>query len=109
MTGSIPTELSNLSSLRRLWLSENQLTGSIPSQLGGLSMLTQLNLHTNQLSGDIPAALGDLSDTLTRLRLGGNTGLTGCIPAALYVEDDPATTNVVEDGDLDELGLPTCQ
>ena len=35
------------------------------------------------MSDAIPSELGDLADTLTRLRLGDNTGLTGCVPAAL--------------------------
>ena len=102
LTGSIPTELGSLPNLTRLWLSQNHrvdvpgsgLTGSIPSSLGNLSMLTQLNLHTNRLTGAIPSDLGDLGDTLTRLRLGGNTGLTGCVPAALAAathDDDLAS------------------
>ena len=83
LTGSIPSQLGSLSKLQKLWLSQNRLTGLIPESLGGLSSLTQLNLHTNQLSGEFPSALGALGDTLTSLRLTGNTGLTGCVPAAL--------------------------
>ena len=83
LTGSIPSQLGSLSKLQKLWLSQNRLTGLIPESLGGLSSLTQLNLHTNQLSGEFPLELDDLGDTLTRLRLTGNTGLTGCVPAAL--------------------------
>ena len=75
-------------------MSNNRLTGSIPAELGDLSSLQQLNLHTNQLSGDIPSALGNLAN-LTRLRIGGvdgnrgNTGLTGCVPSALRDATDP--------------------
>ena len=104
LTGSIPTELGSLPNLTRLWLSENRLTGSIPSSLGSFSMLTQLNLHTNRLTGAIPSDLGDLGDTLTRLRLGGNTGLTGCVPAALAAathDDDLAAAGA--------NGLGICQ
>lgn len=42
------------------------------------------------MSGAIPSDLGDLADTLTRLRLGDNTGLTGCVPAALAGAADAA-------------------
>ena len=83
LSGTIPRQLGSLGELTRLWVSTNNLTGPIPSELRMLGKLQSLNLHTNQLTGDIPAELGDLGDTLTRLRLGGNTGLTGCVPAAL--------------------------
>ena len=54
LTEPIPTELAQLSSLRRLSLHSNQLTGKIPSQLGSLTNLTYLNLRGNQLTGEIP-------------------------------------------------------
>ena len=46
----------------------------------------------------IPAELGNLAN-LERIRLAGNPGLTGCIPAALR---DVATN------DFDDLALPFC-
>ena len=42
-------------------LSDNQLSGSIPAQLGNLSSLESLYLSFNQLSGSIPKELGNLS------------------------------------------------
>ena len=57
LTGEIPAELGNLSSLRR-----NQLTGEIPAELGNLSNLQALWLRRNQLTGEIPAELGNLSN-----------------------------------------------
>ena len=80
-TGSIPSDLGDLSSLSTLNLSENSLTGSIPSELGGLSSLETLNLSGNQLSGAIPSDLGGLS-SLKTLNLSGNQ-LTGTIPSDL--------------------------
>ena len=68
MTGPIPSELSNLANLTRLYLSGNQLTGAIPTELGNLSSLTNLSLGTNQLTGAIPTELGNLS-SLTNLSL----------------------------------------
>ena len=81
LTGTIPSELGNLSSLASLILRNNQLTGSIPSELGDLSTLTHLYLSSNRLTGTIPVELGDLS-TLTHLYLSSNQ-LTGSIPAEL--------------------------
>jgi len=81
LSGSVPSELGNLSSLTRLWLYQNQLTGNIPPELGDLSSLQWLNLWDNQLTGSIPPELGDLS-SLQHLNLIGNQ-LTGTIPPEL--------------------------
>ena len=81
LTGEIPTELGNLSNLRTLILSGNQLTGEISTELGNLSNLQTLWLVTNQLTGKIPTELANLSNLQT-LDLGGNQ-LTGEIPAEL--------------------------
>ena len=109
--------MGRLTALRVLRLSENQLTGPIPPELGALDNLNHLYLNDNQLSGAIPDELaflweGELTvviqgnggglagaTTLTRVFLGGNAGLVGCIPSALW--------GVLEH-DLDDLGLPDC-
>jgi hypothetical protein len=81
LSGIIPPELENLSSLRYLYLGGNELSGSIPPELGSMSTLWYLSLHTNHLSGSIPPELGNLPE-LTNLRLSGNQ-LGGEIPAEL--------------------------
>ena len=48
---SWPPELGNLTSLRFLHMTNNQLSGSIPAELGTLTNLTILELTNNQLSG----------------------------------------------------------
>lgn len=42
LTGTIVTEIGNLSNLVELWLEDNQLTGSLPDTLGNLGELGAL-------------------------------------------------------------------
>ena len=81
LSGSIPAELGNLTSLEYLYLNYNQLTGAIPSELGNLTILKRLNLSINRLTGSIPPQLGNLT-SLEYLYLNNNE-LTGSIPPEL--------------------------
>ena len=81
LSGDIPVALGRLASLEQLSLGDNQLTGGIPAELGDLASLTILSLASNDLSGEIPAELGQLA-SLEQLSLGDNQ-LTGEIPAEL--------------------------
>ena len=81
LTGSIPSELGNLTSLESLALGYNQLTGPIPPQLGQLTKLWQLHLAETGLTGEIPPELGQLT-RLEFLTLSVNH-LTGTIPPQL--------------------------
>ena len=74
-------------------LSYNELTGSIPSEIGNLTNLTYLNLEDNQLTGSIPPEIGNLTkldegfDWLFSNEKGGlflsNNQLTGVIPESI--------------------------
>ncbi|MCY4577435.1 MAG: DVUA0089 family protein [Chloroflexi bacterium] len=81
LSGEIPSELGNLSSLTGLYLYNNDLSGEIPPELGSLTSLTELSLSRNGLNGEIPPELGSLSN-LTGLSLSRN-GLSGEIPSEL--------------------------
>ncbi|KAM3681916.1 hypothetical protein ACJW31_12G034500 [Castanea mollissima] len=61
LTGEIPLELGQLSSIHAMNLSYNQLTGSIPRTFSNLTQLESLDLSHNNLSGEIPTALIDLT------------------------------------------------
>ncbi|XP_062155028.1 receptor-like protein 15 isoform X3 [Alnus glutinosa] len=61
LTGRIPPELGDLSSIHSLNLSYNQLTGFISQNFSNLYQLESLDLSHNNLSGEIPSVLIDLS------------------------------------------------
>ena len=81
ITGSIPREISKASSLSILVLAGNKLAGAIPAEMGQMGSLTDLELHSNSLNGAIPPELGKLYN-LTILYLHNNQ-LTGKIPSEL--------------------------
>ena len=56
LTGPVPPELGNLTTLEELWLDGNKLSGPVPAELGQLVNLQELNLEDNELSGSIPPA-----------------------------------------------------
>ncbi|GLJ28343.1 hypothetical protein SUGI_0557080 [Cryptomeria japonica] len=78
LTGTIPPQLSQLSHLRLLWLNDNQLEGTIPPDLSACRSLYYLMLSFNKLHGSIPPQLSLLT-SLKYLALGNNS-LTGTIP-----------------------------
>ena len=86
LTGSIPSEIGNLTNLTELNLYGNQLTGSIPPEIGNLTNLTYMNLGSNQLTGSIPSEIGNLTN-LYGLSLRYNQ-LTGIIPDEICNQGD---------------------
>ncbi|KAL5999813.1 hypothetical protein ACLOJK_038099 [Asimina triloba] len=63
ISGSIPSNLGNMSSFESLDLSFNSLDGKIPDTLASLDSLSVLNLAHNNLSGKVPS--GPHFDTLS--------------------------------------------
>jgi Leucine-rich repeat (LRR) protein len=86
LRGTIPESISQLSYLRELCLSRNQLIRSIPSTIGQLSSLQYLDLSSNRLTGSIPSTI-DQIPYLYSLYLSNNR-LTGIVPSSLCEMND---------------------
>ncbi|KAL2331306.1 hypothetical protein Fmac_018887 [Flemingia macrophylla] len=78
LTGEIPKEIGNITTLESLVLEFNQLYGDLPPELGNLSRIQRLHLSSNNFTGELPETLAKLT-TLTELRLNDNN-FSGKIP-----------------------------
>ncbi|PIA43744.1 hypothetical protein AQUCO_01800059v1, partial [Aquilegia coerulea] len=82
LIGTIPIQVISLSSLTTgLHLYQNSLTGSLPSEVGNLTKLLSLSIFDNKLSGHIPESLGKCLN-LNELLMGNNF-FEGEIPKSL--------------------------
>jgi len=54
-SGTLPTELGTLLTLKELSMPQNQLRGRIPSEIAKLPHLETINLAENEITGTIPA------------------------------------------------------
>jgi len=97
LTGTLPSDIGNLSELKGLKLQNNRLSGTIPNQLGNLNSLQtlqliiipselgklnyllSLNLSSNALSGTVPMELATIFSATTEIYLYNNEGLEGDI------------------------------
>eukprot|EP00775_Hariotina_reticulata_P006632 gene6632-6860_t len=98
ISGELPKYLSNWTQLTTLNLRSNRLTGPLLESLGTTSVkdsLVDLDLSNNQLSGPVPEAYGNLT-AIKAVKLAGNAGLTGCVPAGWSTNintEDPTVLN----------------
>ncbi|OVA00891.1 Protein kinase domain [Macleaya cordata] len=76
--GDIPQEISSLTSLQTLILDNNLFTGRVPVWLSDLPVLTVLSLRNNSLTGYLPNSLSSL-ENLRVLALSMNR-LSGQVP-----------------------------
>ena len=81
-SGTLPTELGTLLTLKELSMPQNQLRGRIPSEIAKLPHLETINLAENEITGTIPAfaspalASVDLSHNLLAGTLDPKIGIT---------------------------------
>ncbi|XP_044498140.1 probable leucine-rich repeat receptor-like serine/threonine-protein kinase At3g14840 [Mangifera indica] len=78
LTGSIPKDIANISTLKSLVLEFNQFSGVLPEELGNLSSLERLHLTSNNFTGELPKTFSNLI-TLQEFRIGDNN-FSGKIP-----------------------------
>ncbi|KAL3576309.1 hypothetical protein D5086_021592, partial [Populus alba] len=79
LSGTIPREWASMQ-LTSITLLVNRLSGEIPKELGNITTLTYLSLEANQISGIIPPDLGKLINLQT-LMLSSNR-FTGNLPVS---------------------------
>ncbi|KAJ1265109.1 hypothetical protein BS78_08G053600 [Paspalum vaginatum] len=82
LTGHIPSELGNCTSLSLLNLASNSLEGQVPDQISKLGKLVVLKLQNNKLSGVVPSTFSDLT-SLSTLNLSLNS-FSGVIPEGIF-------------------------
>ncbi|KAL5729456.1 hypothetical protein ACHQM5_002403 [Ranunculus cassubicifolius] len=100
-SGEFPASVTSLNRLARLDISSNNFTGNIPFSVNNLTHLTGLFLENNGFSGSLPSIN---VDSLTGFNVSGNN-LNGSIPTSLANFPDSSFT-----GNLNLCGspLPPC-
>ncbi|PIA33880.1 hypothetical protein AQUCO_03900021v1 [Aquilegia coerulea] len=78
VTGTIPKEIGNISTLEDLNFQDNKMEGPIPKEFGNLVNLRRALLGGNDYTGPLPDTLGNLKN-LTDFRIDG-ASLSGKIP-----------------------------
>ena len=81
LSGTLPEGICELRNLETIDLSNNEFEGCIPSDIGNLTSLIELDLNDNGFDGDIPSGIGNLTN-IEKLRLSYNS-LSGEIPMTL--------------------------
>uniref|UniRef100_A0A0E0JUD4 Protein kinase domain-containing protein n=1 Tax=Oryza punctata TaxID=4537 RepID=A0A0E0JUD4_ORYPU len=63
ISGSLPKEVGNITSLELLLLNGNQLNGSLPEEIGFLPNLDRIQIDQEHISGPIPKSFANLNKT----------------------------------------------
>lgn len=99
LSGRIPSDLFNLTSLESIDFNDNELYGSVPSEIGKLVQLKKLRLSYNELTA-LPTTFGMLS-TLEFLHIHGNriSGDDSFITVNSAASDDEVHAFIADCGD----------
>ena len=62
LSGTIPTEIGQLTKLAGLDIDNNKIVGTIPTVLGNLRLMRELDLDFNLLTGTIPTEFGLMTE-----------------------------------------------
>ncbi|RDX78667.1 putative LRR receptor-like serine/threonine-protein kinase, partial [Mucuna pruriens] len=95
LSGPIPVELANITTLRCLILESNNFSGNLPPQLGYLPNIEIFRLGDNQFSGTIPSFIKNWT-SLQILDIQGS-GLGGPFPTGFSF---PQSLTILEVSDL---------
>lgn len=92
-------------------LAMNEITGTIPSSIGDMQSLKELNLRRTRLTGTLPFEIGGISSSLMRLDL-SHTAMGGPLPEELELFHMLELLNLEEcsfDGPIPELSCENAQ
>jgi Leucine-rich repeat (LRR) protein len=81
LVGTLPDEVSLLTTIKQIDLSQNSINSSLDASFGALTNIETLHLSTNQFQGQMPGEIGRLS-SLVELLLHDNR-FTGSLPSEL--------------------------
>ncbi|PHU07585.1 hypothetical protein BC332_24074 [Capsicum chinense] len=79
LSGTLPRELGELSTLQSLYLGVNPLHGTIPLELDYNFSRSDIELSGNTLSGTLPSSIWNICEKLVSLKIYGNY-LSGSLP-----------------------------
>ncbi|KAL4366068.1 hypothetical protein AHAS_Ahas07G0169100 [Arachis hypogaea] len=96
LTGPIPKEITNISTLQSFVVESNQMYGDLPLELGNLTQIQRLLLSSNNFTGELPATLAKLTN-LQDIRLGDNQ-FSGKIPDFIESWTNLTTLNIIGSG-----------
>ncbi|XP_050218909.1 probable leucine-rich repeat receptor-like serine/threonine-protein kinase At3g14840 [Mercurialis annua] len=83
LSGELPQELGNLPAIQRILLSSNNLTGQLPATFTKLTTLKDFRIADNQFKGPIPNLIQNWTN-LEKLVIQGS-GLSGPIPSSILL------------------------
>lgn len=86
LTGTLPSELGQMTKIEKFYFRDNLLSGSIPSELGLLAEVSLLAIDTNPLTSSIPMELCTNGHSKLAEFTAGHSAITGTLPADCFLD-----------------------